>query len=50
LLETAGSTNPADDAELLAAAVERWFIAQLPTVDRKDLSAPLRRLATFPRA
>jgi TetR/AcrR family transcriptional regulator, regulator of biofilm formation and stress response len=46
LLETAGSTKPATDAELLIAATDGLLIEQLATGDRSDLSPRLRRLAT----
>jgi DNA-binding transcriptional regulator YbjK len=46
LLEAAGSTAPAADAELLIAAADGLLIEQLATGDRGELSSRLRRLAT----
>jgi DNA-binding transcriptional regulator YbjK len=46
LLEAAGSTAPAADAELLIAAADGLLIEQLSTGDRGELSSRLRRLAT----
>jgi DNA-binding transcriptional regulator YbjK len=46
LLKTAGSTNPAADAELLIAAADGLLIEQLATGDRAELTTRLRRLAT----
>jgi DNA-binding transcriptional regulator YbjK len=46
LLAAAGSTNPADDAELLIAAADGLLIEQLTAGTRGDLAPRLRRLAT----
>jgi DNA-binding transcriptional regulator YbjK len=46
LLEAAGSTDPAADAELLIAAADGLLIEQLATGDRSELTTRLRRLAT----
>jgi TetR/AcrR family transcriptional regulator, regulator of biofilm formation and stress response len=46
LLEAAGSTAPAADAELLIAAADGLVIEQLATGDRGELSSRLLRLAT----
>jgi TetR/AcrR family transcriptional regulator, regulator of biofilm formation and stress response len=46
LLEAAGSTKPAADAELLMAAADGLLIEQLATGDRGELSSRLCRLAT----
>ena len=46
LLEAAGSTDPAADAELLIAAADGLLIEQLATGDRGELSSRLRWLAT----
>jgi DNA-binding transcriptional regulator YbjK len=46
LLEAAGSTAPAADAELLIAAADGLLIEQLATGDHGELAPRLRRLAT----
>ena len=46
LLEAAGSTVPAADAELLIAAADGLLIEQLATGDRGELSSRLLRLAS----
>ena len=46
LLEAAGSTKPAADAELLMAAADGLLIEQLATGDRGELSSRLCWLAT----
>jgi TetR/AcrR family transcriptional regulator, regulator of biofilm formation and stress response len=46
LLQAAGSTKPAADAELLMAAADGLLIEQLATGDRGELSSRLRWLAT----
>lgn len=46
LLEAAGSTAPAADAELLIAAADGLVIEQLATGDRGELSSRLLRLAS----
>ena len=45
LLASAGSAEPAGDAELLLAATDGLLLEQLATGDRGDLVPRLRRLA-----
>jgi len=46
LLQTAGSSHPREDAELMLGAADGMLIEQLAVGAAQDLSPPLRRLAT----